>query len=84
LLTDAGDVVLIATPRGGRPGIFAGPDPMADRILCLGDPLLDSNVVDLASNPVSVNAVGQVAIRAELADGRELILRADTAPASAR
>jgi hypothetical protein len=41
-------------------------------------------VVDLASNPVSVNAVGQVAIRAELADGRELILRADTAPASAR
>jgi hypothetical protein len=83
LLTDAGDVVLIATPRGGRLGIFAGPDPVADRILCLGDPLLGSNVVDLASNPVSVNAVGQVAIRAALADGRELILRADTAPASA-
>jgi hypothetical protein len=36
-----------------------------------------STVAELASNPVSVNAVGQVAIRVRLTDGRQLILRAD-------
>jgi len=70
-------VVHIATPRGGSLGLFAGPDPEADRILALGDPLLGSTVAELASNPVSVNAAGQVAVRARLTDGRQLILRAD-------
>jgi len=77
LITDAGAVVRIATPRGGSLGLFAGPDPEADRILALGDPLLGSTVEDFAANPVSVNAAGQVAIRVKLADGRQLILRAD-------
>ena len=77
LITSAGAVVCIATPRGGSLGLFAGPDPEADRILALGDPLLGSTVEELASNPVSVNAAGQVAIRAKLTDGRQLILRAD-------
>ncbi len=79
LITSAGAVVCIATPRGGSLGLFAGPDPEADRILALGDPLLGSTVAELASNPVSVNAVAQVAIRARLTDGRQLILRADPA-----
>jgi len=70
-------VVSIATPRGGSLGLFAGPDPEADRILALGDPLLGSTVAELAANPVSVNAAGQVAIRARLTDGRQLILRVD-------
>jgi hypothetical protein len=77
LITSAGAVVCIATPRDGSLGIFAGVDPEADRILALGDPLLGSHVADLASNPVSVNATGHVAIRASLTDGRQLILRAD-------
>jgi hypothetical protein len=77
LITSAGAVVRIATPRGGSLGIFAGPDPEADRILALGDPLLGSTVTEFASNPVSVNAAGHVAIRASLTDGRQLILRAD-------
>ena len=70
-------MVIIGTPRGGRLGLFAGPDPEADRILALGDSLLDSTVEDFAANPVSVNASGQVGIRASLADGRDVILRAD-------
>jgi len=73
----AGALVFIATPRDGTPGIFAGPDPEADRILALGDSLFDSTVTDFAVNPVSVNGDGQVAVRAVLADGRQLILRAD-------
>jgi len=77
LIPDAGAVVLIATPRGGRLGLFAGLDPNRDRILALVDPLLGSTVSDFATNPVSVNGSGQVAIRAALTDGRELILRAD-------
>lgn len=77
LITSAGAVVRIATPRGGSLGLFAGPDPGADRILALGDQLLGSKVAELASNPVSVNAAGQVAIRARLTDGRQLVLRAD-------
>ena len=76
LVTDGG-VVLIATPRGGQLGLFSGVEPDADRILGLGDALLGSTVTDFAANPVSVNASGQVAIRATLTDGRELILRAD-------
>ena len=76
LITSAGAVVFIATPRGESPGLFAGPDPEADRILALGDQLLGSTVADLAANPVSVNAAGQLAVRASLTDGRQLILRA--------
>lgn len=79
LITGLGDVVMIATPRGGRLGLFDGPDPDTDRILALGDPLLDTTVDDFAANPVSVNRCRQVAIRAGLADGRQAIFRADPA-----
>ena len=79
LITNDGALVLSATPQAGSLGLFAGPDPEADRILALGEPLLGSTVAEFASNPVSVNAVGNVAIRARLTDGRQLILRADPA-----
>lgn len=78
LIAGGGAVVRIATPRGGSLGLFAGPDPEADQILALGDPLLGSAVADFASNPVSVNASGQVAVRASLTDGRQFVLRADS------
>jgi hypothetical protein len=77
LIAYAGVVVHIATPRGGALGLFAGPDPETDRILAIGDPLLGSVVAELASNPVSVNGAGQVALRARLTDGGQLVLRAD-------
>jgi hypothetical protein len=79
LITGAGEVVISGTPRGGSRGLFVGPDPDADRILALGDGLLGSNVEDLAANPVSVNTHGHLAVRAALADGRQLIVRADPA-----
>jgi hypothetical protein len=77
LITNAGNFVIAATPRGGSLGLFAGSDPAADRILALEDPLLGSTVAEFAANPVSVNAAGHVAVRATLTDGRQLILRAD-------
>jgi hypothetical protein len=77
LITDAGNVVIAATPRHGRLGLFAGFDPAADRIVGLEDPLLGSTVAEFAANPVSVSAAGHVAVRATLTDRRQLILRVD-------
>jgi hypothetical protein len=76
----AGRVVFYATPRGGAHGIFSGPDPTRDRVLAIGDPTLGSTLTDFALNPVSINAHGQLALRVELADGRQAILRADPQP----
>lgn len=77
LLDANGGVVFFATPRGGNLGVFSGPDPETDRILGLGAALFDSEVVDFALNPVSINDVGQLAIRVKLADARQWIVRAD-------
>lgn len=79
LIADASAVIRIATPRDGALGLFAGPNPDADRILALGDNLLGSTVTDLAANPVSMNARRQIAVRVALADGRQIILRGDPA-----
>jgi hypothetical protein len=83
-LMAASNIVRIATPLGARLGLFEGPDPGADRILAVGDDLLGSSVAEFAANPVSVNDAGQVAIRASLNDGRQLILRSGGALRDAR
>jgi hypothetical protein len=70
-------VVRIATPRGGKLGLYGGPDAEADRILAIGDRAFGSTVVEFAANQVSINRAGQLAVRAILADGTQLILRAD-------
>lgn len=70
---DAGRVIFYATPEGGSLGIYSGPDPVADRIIGLGD----DRVVDLALNPVSINGAGQLAIRVALEGGAQQIVRAD-------
>jgi hypothetical protein len=81
LLTGAGRAVFYATPRAasgsGGLGIFTGPDPARDCLLCVGAPLFGSTVVEFALNPVSINDPGQLAIRICLADDRRFILRAD-------
>jgi hypothetical protein len=79
LVIGAGAVVSIATPKRGTLGLFAGPDPSADRILGLGDRLFGSVVEDFAANPVSVSAGGYLAVRVRLTDGRQLVLRAEPA-----
>ncbi|MGL6280263.1 MAG: hypothetical protein ACRC50_12000 [Gaiella sp.] len=78
LLGGDGTAFVLGTPRRGAGlGLFRGPDPVRDRLVAIGDDLLDSVVDDLAANPVSVNEVGQVVVRVRLADGRELVLRFD-------
>ena len=77
LLDDAGGVIFYATPRRGELGVFAGPDPVGDRLLSVGSPLFGSPVVDFALNPVSINHAGQIAMRVALEDERQMIVRAD-------
>lgn len=82
LINDSGTVFFYATPRGGRLGIYAGPDPVRDAVLSIGDPLFGSTVVDFALNPVSINERGQLAIRVRLASSMQWIVRVES-PASA-
>lgn len=82
LLNNAGRTIFYATPRGGELGVFTGPDPLGDCVLSLGASLFGSTIVDFALNPVSINDLGQVAIRVKLANELQFILRAD--PVDAR
>ena len=77
LLDGAGTIVFYATPTGGALGVFSGPDPVTDRLISIGGPLFGSTIVDFALNPVSINDIGQIAIRVRLADDRQFIVRAD-------
>ncbi len=77
LLNNAGKIIFYATPRGGELGVFTGPDPLGDCLLHLGAPLFGSTIVDFALNPVSINDVGQIAIRVKLANDMQFVLRAD-------
>jgi hypothetical protein len=77
LIDEGGRVVFYATSRGGSLGIYSGPDPARDRVLGVGDELDGSTIEAFALNPVSINASGQLAVRLELADGRQLVVRAD-------
>jgi pimeloyl-ACP methyl ester carboxylesterase len=65
----------------GGYGIFDGPDPGADKIVATGDELFGSTVAGFpavnALNPRALNNAGQVIFRANLADGRTVLVRAD-------
>jgi hypothetical protein len=77
LINNAGTIVFYATPKGGELGIYCGPDPTTDRILSIGETLFESMVAEFALNPVSMNELGQVAIRIKFANERQVIVRAD-------
>jgi hypothetical protein len=89
-LNNKGQVAFQAHMRGPNPdrpvtGIFAGPDPVADKVLAVGDPLFNSTVTQLALWRDGLNDLGQIAFLATLADGRQVIGRTTLAdpPATA-
>lgn len=78
----SGAVVFYATPANGTIGLYSGADPVADRIVGVGDRLWgvtggDARITEVVMNPVSINARGQLAVRLRLADGRGAIVRLD-------
>lgn len=79
-INDAGRVVFRGSVRGGGStgaGIFTGSDPVADRVIRVGDALDGSTVSLLVDSRPGFNDRGQIAFLAQLADGRVGIYRAD-------
>jgi hypothetical protein len=50
IINNNGTVVFFAMLDTGEIGLFTGPDPVADRVIATGDPLLGSIVVDFPTN----------------------------------
>lgn len=72
-----GATAFFATVRNGGPsGIFTGPDPIADKVIGIGDQLFGSVVTRLVVSRNSLNDHGEIAFFARLADGRDVIVRA--------
>jgi arylsulfate sulfotransferase len=79
-MNNDGHIIFGADLAAGGHGFFEGPDPVADKILAIGDELFGSTVVGFpvnAMNPRGLNNVGQFLFRANLADGRTVLVRAD-------
>jgi hypothetical protein len=78
VINNKGSVVFFAELDAGGVGIFTGPDPVADKVIVVGDPLLGSMVEEffLNGSRLGFNDRGEVAFVASLADGREVVVRA--------
>jgi hypothetical protein len=79
-INNGGSIVFGATPRAGGRGFFEGSDPVADKVIAVGDALSGSTVVGFPANsmnPRALNNAGQFLFRADLADGRRVLVRAD-------
>src|SRR5262249_6376099 len=59
-------------------GIFTGPDPLADKVIATGDLLFGSALVEIVGL-YGLNNNGQIAFYGTLADGRQVVVRADPA-----
>lgn len=77
LLVSGGLLAVYVQTARSPLAVLVGPDPERDLLAGVGLPLFGSEVVDLALNPVSGDAVGWVAIRLTLADGRSLVCRTE-------
>lgn len=76
-INDARKVAFLGTLDTGETGIFAGTNPLTDRVIATGDSLFGSTVTNLAFNNQALNNSGSVAFFAQLADGTQGIFRAD-------
>jgi hypothetical protein len=68
-INDLGQVAFYATLDDGGAGIFTGPDPVADRVIAVGDPLDGRTVTYLGFFNQGLNEFGQIAFTAGLDDG---------------
>ncbi len=75
-INDGGTAAFQALLLSGT-GIFIGPDPIADKVIAVGDPLDGSTVAGLAFSREGLNGAGQVAFVASLADGSKGVFLAD-------
>jgi len=64
----------------GEYGIFTGTDPVADKVIAVGDELFGSTVTSVGFSNKGFNDADQFAFFAKLADGSSGIFRADPDP----
>ncbi len=85
-INDEDVVAFWASLDAGGHGIFTGPDPVAHKVIAVGDALDGSTVKEILNfgtfGREGLNKAGQVAFRAKLADGRIGIYRADPVPSN--
>jgi hypothetical protein len=77
VINDKGQVAFFGTLDNSKTGLFVGPDPIADRVILIDDPLDGSTVVNISVFRDYFNNTGQLVFTALLADGRTEIIRAD-------
>jgi hypothetical protein len=81
-MSDGGDLVFQANRDGPdvstTGGIYTGSDPVANKVLAVGDAFAISTVSRILLG--DINDAGQIAFFAEVADGRDFVLRADPVP----
>ncbi len=75
-LNDNGDVAFTATLDGGRQGLFVASGGSGRRVILTGNALDGSTVTNLILGREGLNNAGQLAFRAQLADGRSVVFRA--------
>lgn len=77
-INNQGQVAFLGIPDSGpfQGGIYAGSDPVDDKVIAVGD-ALDGSIVTSLSFYRAFNDGSQLAFRADLADGRVGIFRAD-------
>lgn len=78
-INNLSDIVIRSTFLTGESGLFTGTDPVADKVIALGDSL-EGSVVTSIKLGQGFNDAGQIAFWAQLADGRSGIFRADPIP----
>jgi hypothetical protein len=74
---DNGDIAFLAQRTGTGNGLYAGPDPVADKVLEVGDTLDGKTVVALSTGRHFLNNQGQMVFHVTLSDGSFAIYRAD-------
>jgi hypothetical protein len=79
-VNDADTVAFIGFLDAGGYGIFTGPDPVANKIVAIGDPLFGSTVNALNIGNFAINDLGQVAFFYNLTDGRNGLAIATPVP----
>lgn len=76
-INNNGAVAFGAQLDTGEYGIFTGADPVADKVIAIGDPLFGSTITSLGFSNKGFNDAGQIAFSAQLADGSTGVFRAD-------
>jgi hypothetical protein len=76
-INDKGQVAFFGFLDNFQSGLFVGPDPVADRVILIGDPLDGSTVSGLSVFRDYLNNAGQLVFTVLLGDGRTEIIRAD-------